>query len=190
MKKLIFTISAIIIIAIGASAQNAQWGVKGGLNLASEANGNGETGTRIGVHIGFFREFRLSNRVDIQPELLYSMQGGTYTISSINVTEKLDYINLPVMFKFYVSKNRKWSVDAGPQIGYIINAKATGGGRTVNVYDSDHLNKIEAAIALGTSYKLNDKFDLGIKFVGGITKIMDNQELTNMVVQLGAAYRF
>jgi hypothetical protein len=53
-------------------------------------------------------------KVFIQPELLYSQQGYKITNSSGTFTQKLDYINLPIMLKAYPSKKisfEAWSTN-------------------------------------------------------------------------------
>lgn len=188
MKRTILIVAALFVVA-GASAQQ-NWGVKGGLNIATETAGDQDTNPRTGIHLGFFVECPISKGVDFQPELLYSMQGATYTMGSTNYTDKLDYINVPLMFKIYLTQKRRFSIDVGPQFGYLISAKYTYGSSTVNIYDSDKLQKFDASIGLGVSYKLTDKFDLVFRGTAGLTKIIETMENKNSVVQLGAGYRF
>ena len=189
MKKITLTLSALI-VAAGMYAQEAQWGIKGGLNIAQETVSDGETGARTGIHLGGFMEKLISNGVDLQLELLYTMQGGTYKIGSNNYTDKFDYLNVPVIFKIYVNKNRRFSIDIGPQLGFMVSAKYTTGNRTVNVYDNDDLNKFEVAVCLGISYKINDKFDFIFHGTGGLTPIVDGEEHKNSGIRLGVGYRF
>ncbi|MDR2936633.1 MAG: PorT family protein [Rikenellaceae bacterium] len=187
MKKL-FLLAAALLITAGAFAQNQpQFGVKGGLNLASESGDDGgSTESRVGVHLGFFMETQIARMVDFQPELLYSTQGG----ESQGVLDKFDYINVPLMFKFYTGQARRFSIDAGPQLGYLISAKYIDDGDAVNIYDHDGLKKFDASLGVGVSYKFNGGFDIGIRFLAGMTKMYEGLENKNSVVQIGAGYRF
>ena len=164
-----------------------RWGVKGGVNSASEYSSEGQTKTRFGVHVGFFMESTISHKVDIQPELVYSMQGG---IDKNDITDKIDYINLPVMFKIYVNRPRTFSVDVGPQLGYMIRAKYTYDGETTDIYDSDNINKFDAALCAGVSYKFNPKFQLSIRINYSLTKISDLSDNVNGVGQISLGYSF
>jgi hypothetical protein len=73
----------------------------------------------LSFHAGGFVNVPISDKFSIQPELLYSAQGENG--KSIDVTLQNDYINLPVMDKFYVSNN--FTIEAGPQIGLLLSAK-------------------------------------------------------------------
>ena len=174
-------------------ARKSQFGVKGGLNTASEMASDGDnssqTDARIGIHLGFFMELPLSAKIDFQPELVYSMQGGSVKYGGYTITDKIDYINLPLMFKFYVWKQRL-SIDAGPQLGYMISAKVSAGGESESIYDD--LNKFDISLALGLSYKLTDRIDLGLRGVVGFTNLYegDDYDYTNSVGQLSVAFRF
>src|SRR6476620_12597493 len=117
MKKVL--LSAVALFAFGAaSAQSVKFGVKAGLNVANVTVSNDyfgvtspSTSTKIGFHVGGLAELKLTDKFAIQPDLLFSMQGAT-TKSSENdfagftsTSEdkiNLSYINIPVMFKYYI----------------------------------------------------------------------------------------
>jgi len=52
------------------------------------------------------------------------------------------------------------------------------------------LQKIDASVCLGISYKINNNLDLIIRGTSGITKMYENLEHKNSVVQIGVGYRF
>ena len=131
MKKVIF--SAIAVMAFGfANAQDVKYGIKGGLNIS---NFTGDTEgfdfkSKAGFNVGGFVEIKLSEKFSIQPELLYSSQGakleniGDYVDDVFytgDIKFNFSYINVPVMFKYYVAE--KFSIEAGPQIGFLVSAK-------------------------------------------------------------------
>ncbi len=172
MKK-ITLIAAAMLLATGAFAQNRpQFGIKGGLNFAQEMAGDNSTDMRVGVHAGFFMETNIGRMVDFQPEIIYSMQGGG--------GDELDYIIAPLMFKFYTGQGRRFSIDVGPQIGYMVRAN----------YLYDYLNKFDAALGLGVTYKLNGGFDLVFRGTGSLTTILEGYEHRNSVAHFGVGYRF
>lgn len=71
-------------------------------------------------------EIPLAKNFSIQPELLYAQQGtkisfsDEVTNSHYKSTIDLNYLNIPVMLKYYVLK--VLSVQAGPQIGIPLKA--------------------------------------------------------------------
>ena len=83
------------------------------------------------------------------------------------------------------------SIDFGPQLGYMISAKVSAGGESVSIYDSDELKKFDVALALGLSFKLTDKIDLGLRGAAGLTNVFEGDaNYTNSVSQLSIAFRF
>ncbi|MDR1554343.1 MAG: PorT family protein [Prevotellaceae bacterium] len=181
MKRTIILAIAAIVLATGASAQKKiEFGVKAGMNSAQEFAEDGNTNSRIGLHAGIFAEFFISNRFGLQPELQYSMQGGG--------GDKLDYVNLPIILKIYVLK-RDLSVDAGVQPGYMLSAKGTVNGHTVDAYDVID-NKLDVAIAVGASYKFAERFHAGLRYNIGTIKFIDGIDRRNGVIQLFVGVRF
>jgi len=146
--------------------------------------GEGTTDARIGFHGGIFLEIPVANKVDIQPELMYSMQGA----GGDGGTDKFDYINLPIIVKIYVNQARSFSIDVGPQAGYMISGKSVVNGKTIELYDK--LNKFDVAICLGASYKITQNFHIYLRLNYGVLKIIDAMENRNGVGQLGISYKF
>jgi len=77
MKRIILVL---LIFSTGVvSAQKFKYGVKAGLNISSlRADYLDETNakSKTGFHSGVFVEYTFSENFSIQPELLYSTQGG------------------------------------------------------------------------------------------------------------------
>lgn len=175
MKKIILT--AIAIMAFGFV--NAQkFGVKGGANL-STLIGNIENETpKFGFNLGGFVEFKIGNKFFIQPELLYSTQGGKYEQSSVDYLYKQEikssYLNVPVMFKYYVME--KLSVEAGPQVGFLLTAKGkyeiknevdffSSGYRSVkDIYQPQNIG-----LNIGAGYDLTKNLSAGIRYQFGMS---------------------
>jgi len=73
----------------------------------------------------------------------------------------------------------------------MISAKVSRGRESVNIYDSEDLNKFDASLALGLSFKLTDKIDLGLRGAAGLTNVFEGDaNYTNSVSQLSIAFRF
>jgi len=185
MKK----ITMLFVLLCVASAVNAQenfsFGFKGGLN-ASTVTGDNDDGTsaRIGVHIGVMGEISLSNKFSIQPELMYSQQGAQQDVVFINqgvtlgtgeLKARYNYINLPLLAKYYITKS--FSVEAGPQIGFLLSAEQEGGDVTA---DADEIVKnIDVAAAIGVSYKLDNGINFSARYNAGLSDINDVEGLTD-----------
>ncbi len=203
MKKL-FTIT-MALVAFTISAQNVTFGAKAGLNFASMTGDDADgLDGRTSFHIGVTAEIEMSDTFSIQPELLYSGQGftdsdefevsdgsGNFDVFDADITAKVDYLNLPIMLKYYVSDGL--SLEAGPQIGFLLSAKAKveaeGESETEDI---DDLKSTDFAFNLGAGYKLDSGLNFGLRYSMGLTDVPDGDSdgFKHSVLQLSVGYNF
>ncbi|MCB0465981.1 MAG: PorT family protein [Aequorivita sp.] len=207
MKKLFF-ITVISILSIPAmKAQEVRIGAKGGVNFSTYSGDDlGDVKSRTGFHIGGLVEVPISERFSVQPEVLFSSQGAKYDEEgteggvdyAYKVTQTLDYIQVPVMAKFYVAEG--FAIEAGPQVGFLASSKGeyegTLGGVTVSGdEDLDNVSSIDVSLGGGLSYRLPMGVFFGARYNYGLTNLndgdnSDNQKIHNNVLQLSAGYSF
>ena len=72
---------------------------------------------RTSFHAGFTYEKMISDKVALQPEMLYSAEGG----KSGKTTLALNYLNIPILAKFYLTDG--FNLQTGLQLGFLLNAK-------------------------------------------------------------------
>ena len=196
MKKIILTV--VLVFTFGfVNAQEKEdmsFGAKGGLNISSITNADQDgvnSNSLVGFHIGFFGEFMISDEFAIQPELLYSTQGVKLEFEGDKGDLKLDYINIPVMAKYYVAD--AFSLELGPQIGFLVSAKAKSGGDSVDV--KDDTKSIDVSLGFGANYNFAEKFMLGARYNLGLTRVQEDlfpgeSESKNSVFQISVGYKF
>jgi hypothetical protein len=177
MKKIILTISIAFFVVVNVSAQ-ASIGVKGGVNFAS-IMGDTPNGLRYrtAYNFGLVAEFETSSNTSIQPEISYSSQGFHFDgglVGGINGpildedNYKLDYLNIPIVFKYYI--NDEFSFETGPQVGFLLSSKTENG--TVDSDDlNDNLTTASFDFVVGFGYKFDNGFNLNARYVGGLTNI-------------------
>ncbi|RZL41864.1 MAG: PorT family protein, partial [Pedobacter sp.] len=74
MKKII--VSVLTIFTFGLThAQEIDYGVKGGLNIANLTGDIENAKSKVSLHVGGFVQFKVNEKFSVQPELLYSQQG-------------------------------------------------------------------------------------------------------------------
>ncbi|MFV8345836.1 porin family protein [Flavobacterium sp. ZB4P13] len=182
-----------LFIGIGAT-MNAQdsaipksnGGIKGGYNLAAVSfDGDGETEQRHGFHIGVYGESFISESFSIQPELMYSQQGYEITNSSGTFTQKLDYINLPIMLKAYPSQN--FFLEAGPQIGLAVSHKEEYDGFFSGSQEYDP-NNFDWGLNFGGGFKTNSGISLGVRYHLGLGDLYDDDKAQNRVWQFSLGF--
>lgn len=161
-------------------------GIKGGYNLAAVSfDGDGETEQRHGFHIGVYGESFISESFSIQPELMYSQQGYEITNSSGTFTQKLDYINLPLMLKAYPSK--KIFLEAGPQIGLAVSHKEEYDGLFSGSQEYDP-NNFDWGMNFGGGFKTDSGISLGVRYHLGLGDLYDEGKAQNRVLQFSLGF--
>jgi hypothetical protein len=195
MKTIYITFVLMIASIISLNAQDrknkATAGIKGGYNLSSVSfDGVSETAKLHGFHIGIYGESYLGKYISIQPEVLYSQQGYKRTDDNGTLTQKLDYLNIPLMLKLYPVKS--FFIEAGPQVGFSIAHKET--------YDSDFIlgdtsaelepSNFDWGVNLGVGFKSDAGLSLGARYHIGQSDIYDENKPKNRVWQVYVAFEF
>lgn len=205
MKKSIFVLA---IALFGFTQINAQeyvvFGAKGGVNFSTfsgdGSNAFNDPDGRTSFNLGLLAEIPVSDRFSVQPEVLYSGQG--YDISERDngndIEYQLDYINIPVLAKFYVTDGL--ALEAGPQVGFLVNSEIsrTNDDNSISL-NEDQFNSVDFSVALGASYKFQSGFFVNGRYNIGLTDIYDDSFSENIfsgtdakhsVAQLGVGFMF
>ena len=169
-----------------STVHKSNGGIKGGYNLAAVSfDGDGETEQQHGFHIGVYGESFISESFSIQPELMYSQQGYKITNSSGTFTQKLDYINLPLMLKAYPSKN--FFLEAGPQIGLAVSHKEEYEGLFNGSQQYDP-NNFDWGMNFGGGFKTDSGISLGVRYHLGLGDLYDEGKAQNRVLQFSLGF--
>ncbi|WP_111706244.1 porin family protein [Lutibacter citreus] len=160
MKKVLLIAVITILGLTNVNAQDINFGIKGGLNFASISGDNTENIDPVtAFNLGIMSEIQISNKFSFQPELMFS--GVGYSIEDDTVA--LNYLNIPLMAKYYLTKG--FSVEAGPQIGYLLSAK----NESVDIKDS--FNSVDFGLNVGIGYKLDNGLNFGARYNFGLSDI-------------------
>ena len=190
MKKI--TLSIIAVLAFGfTNAQEVKFGVKGGINFADLTGDIDGNTSKVGFQVGGFAEIKLTEKFAIQPELLFSAQGTKSDEDGSDLKYNLDYLNVPVMAKYYVAD--KFSLEAGPQIGFLLSAKAKAGDEDADV--KDLFKSIDFGVNFGAGYDFTENISAGIRYNLGLSNVLDtedgdNSKVKSSVFSLSVGYKF
>jgi hypothetical protein len=185
-----------LLLAINMQSQDdnkkeSNTGLKGGYNLAAVSfDGDGETGQRHSFHIGFYSESFLNDNVSLQIELLYSQQGYELSDGGGTYTQKLNYINLPLMLKAYPSYN--FFLEAGPQVGYAITHKEEFDS-SFSLFDTSqefNPNSFDWGVNFGGGFKTDTGVSFGVRYHLGLGDIYDEGKPKNRVWQFSIGFDF
>lgn len=195
MKKSIYVLVAFLSLGLmqmnaqviqgttSSSSSDIRFGVKGGLNLATLGGSTsiGSYSTKPGFHLGAILEIPFSDKIIIQPEALFSLQGTGGYVTNENLN--LWYVNVPVMAKYNVWEDL--SVEAGPYIGVLLGENSED---QFNGFTSFDTNTIDFGLGLGAGYELNDNFYFQLRFNAGFINALKDVNSKNRVLQLSAVY--
>lgn len=202
LKKI--TAGAMILGAVTVNAQEADnsrsmspsFGVKGGVNFATITGDDFDSpDSRTSFHVGALAEFPVAEIFSVQIEALYSGQGFKSDIDGGifggdgKAEYQLDYINVPVLAKLYVTKG--FSFEVGPQFSFKVNEEidfdATGNNGDINLNEA---KDFEFGVAAGVTFQT----DMGLFATGrynyGLTEIIEDSDVKNSVFQIGIGYKF
>jgi len=191
MKKLLLS-AGIILLALGFSqvkAQKVQPGIKGGVSFSQVTNLKGDE--RVTGHGGIFVNTMLNSHWSIQPELLYSAQGQKFSDENSNKNVlALDYIQLPVMLQYHPMSNVY--VEAGPQVGLLVNAKTEGPNDADKANVKDSYKKADFGVSAGLGVNVTKNIGLYGRYNLGLMDVRKSDDIyrQNRNLQLGAAIEF
>ena len=212
MKKTMLILYTLFIsVTVMAQSEKVKLGVKAGLNISSLTFDESElsSSSKTGFTAGLMVEVPVAKNFSLQPELLYSQQetktsffDQDVTNSNFKGTIELNYLNIPLMLKYYVIKGL--SLQAGPQIGLLVKANSKYQDNFLGYENQESFNLkkyssgIDTSINFGLGYQFKDKFYTDFRynisysnvFKDGDADYFINHDMKNRVFQITIGYFF
>lgn len=187
------------------------FGVKVGANFGNTNNSLTPLGTgpfsdpkmKLGLLLGVYSQFQLSEGLRLQPELMYSAEGciieaplGASGTMATVFRDRINFLNIPLMLQF--TKGSGFYFEAGPQIGFRLSAKSKfenlsniGGGAS-SVTDYKKNTKGTAfSLGAGAGYEMASGLGIGLRYMFGLNDISTTStSLKSNVLSLSLMYRF
>ena len=199
-KSIVMSFGLLMMCAMSFGQAQVSFGLKGGLNLSKLdiSQGVSNVDNRTGFHAGAFGLVKITF-LGIQPEVIFSKQGSTYKVNTTTYEANYDYINVPIMLKFYLPLGL--NLQAGPQFGFLSSSELIN---TANgVKDPQDASKLfnqtsDTAVSLGLGWDLpfgltlDARYNIGLKDikVTPSTNPADAVEFKNKVIQISLGYKF
>ncbi len=189
MKKLCL-LAIGITTTIFSFSQSAKLGFKAGLNISSlKIEDFDNTDSRLGLHAGLLAHIHLAPQWAVQPELLYSAEGGKVDFGGgSEATYKNDYVNIPVMLQYMFDNG--FRLEAGPQLGLLVSSKIED--ENDNEEDADDVFKTtNVSLGVGLNYLSHSGFGFGGRYNHGLSNIAEgNGDAKGRVFQISLFYMF
>ena len=148
---------------------------------------------RVGVAFGGFATYWINDWLELQTEVMYSIQGAKlkFPTDAGKESGKLiaNYINVPMLAKFYPFEGMH--LHAGPEVSFLVRKKLERGDTKL---DAD-FHKVDLSIAVGAGYEFDFGLTLDLRYNIGMVDILkrvDGEKVRskNGVIQLGVGWRF
>lgn len=173
-----------MIIAVTAAISDCAysqgvWGVETGVNFANLKGENisEDSKSRTGLLLAVYYQHAFEYApIVLQPELMYSQKGLEFGNDTV---VKLDYLVAAGLAAYYVDLPGQLApfVKVGPYIGFNIKATEEFNG---NTEDLEGIQKIDAGVIIRAGIRI-DRFETGLRFAGGLTDVMDDDDAKNSV---------
>ena len=197
MKK-VFVLIAAAIVSMSAMAQ-VQFGAKVGVDATNFWGKDTPHGMQLNYQAGLLMEYKFNPHFAIAPEVVFAAQGGkvTRTVDLVksDCTYHTNYINVPVMLKYYVSP--AFSIDFGPQVGFNVYSKMTAKGKAGNAEAKwtddlkDGTKSVDFGLGLGGTYNLTDNAFVQARYTMGLTNVFKGDgDCKNGNIQIAFGMKF
>jgi len=104
-------------------SQTKTFGLIGGVDFSTLAGSDvSNTSSRTGFMGGAFLGVMVGRSVEVEPEVLYSMKGSSFT--DTDTTIALDYIEVPILVKLHLQEEGGMYLLAGPAADFHVSCKA------------------------------------------------------------------
>lgn len=212
MKKkhylLIICFSISLLTFAQESKHKVDYGLKAGLNYASliyefqDVNNDlFDFNSSVGFYMGGFINLSFTDKLSLQPELMYSSQGAKVDVdysrliffsdSNIflenqeGVVIKQSKILFPILLQYQAIEKIK--VSLGPQITYLLNFEdEIENGQEINIIRFNDTDKVGIDITARFGYQVSDNVLLELGYFRGLNY---QNSVASSVFQLGLAYK-
>ena len=198
---------ALVCMLMAAGTAMAQktftFGPKVGVDYTHRWGKNINDESALNFQAGVFMEYRFNSKFAIAPEVVFATHArpkrewkdwwlSEEPTRDITSTYQTNYIIIPVMFKYYVTKSL--SIDLGPQLGLKVYDKCTdkwedSNGHWDEKYNMSH-RSVDFGLGLGATYNFSEKVFVQLRYTLGLLPLYEDSNARNGNAQLSIGYRF
>lgn len=177
MKKVILTAAAVF--AFGFA--NAQSREKGDIELIpqigySSANYYGDQIGSVNEYLsaitfGVGGDYYFNDRWSVRSGILFQTMGTAIG----NSEEQLKYLTVPVNANWHFGGTRKWNLNFGPSVGFLMSAKADG----LDIKDAANATQIGLNVGIGYKIEINEKISILLDYqsLSGLSAVAKDTDL-------------
>lgn len=195
MKK--FLMTAVLGMFALAGFSQVKWDARVGMNF-SNITKDSEAKALPGFNLGVGMDYGFSENWSLQSGLMISSKGWKYKEEGEKMTFRPIYLDIPILaaYKFNISDNTKFVINAGPYLAFGLGGKAKYGDVDYKLFKSDEgdWKRFDLGIQYGIGLELSDHYLINLTGQNGFICPWDTEEgedkCKNMTFSIGVGYRF
>ena len=192
MRYLSFIVAVFFLMTTASQAQTFKAGVKFGTTVNKLSGYSFSEKFSFGYHAGAFAEIKLSDRLFLQPEVLFSQVNTDtsnqfrqlYNLNATTISNiKLSYLSVPLLLNYKL--NKVIYLQAGPQYGILIDQNKNllqNGREAFRSGDFSLLGGIQVKLA---NVRIYGRYAIGLQ---NINDIDNRDQWKNQSIQVGIGF--
>lgn len=178
-----------------------------GLNLSNYWGNADNLRMKPGVNAGVFLSYSSLNHFGISADVLYSQRGAKYDTQVLKFTQRVNYLEIPVVARYYLTLNGDFrpNIFVGPSLGIKLNAKRLNSEPNVagvNAENNENFRDLDLGATAG--FQLNwrtgnrQHFLIDARYTLGLSEVQSNlpnvwgnrNNLQNSTISVSLGYAF
>lgn len=195
MKK--FLMTAVLGMFALAGFSQVKWDAKFGMNFSNMTKFE-DTKALPGFQLGVGMDYGFSENWSLQSGLMISSKGYKVKEGEYKETTRPIYLDIPILaaYKFNISDNTKFVINAGPYLAFGLGGKnkVDGVDESEKVFGENGWNRFDLGIQYGIGLELSDRYLINLTGQNGFICPWDTEDgedkPKNMTFSIGVGYRF
>ncbi|AQG79957.1 hypothetical protein AWR27_11845 [Spirosoma montaniterrae] len=207
LSTFLFTVS----VSAASAQQRFSAGPRLGLNLSNYWGNSDGMSMKPGLAAGVGLMYSSLNHFGLGVDVLYSQRGARYRGNNLEFTQRVNYLEIPVVAKYFLTLNGNFrpNVYIGPSLGVRLNAKRVNGeylqgsGPVINGDNNNDFNSLDLGATGG--FQLNwrgagerQRFLIDARYTLGLSEVQAGlpnlwgrrNSLQNSTITLTLGYSF
>lgn len=197
MKK--FLMTAVLGMFALAGFSQVKWDARVGMNFSNMTK-DSEAKALPGFNLGVGMDYGFSENWSLQSGLMISSKGWKYKEEGEKMTYRPIYLDIPILaaYKFNISDNTKFVINAGPYLAFGLGGKAKYGEYDYKLFKEEEgqdakMKRFDLGLQYGIGLEIGDHYLVNLTGQNGFICPFDIEEgdkPKNMTFSIGVGYRF
>ena len=176
-----------------AGFSQVKWDAKFGMNFSNMTKFE-DTKALPGFQLGVGMDYGFSENWSLQSGLMISSKGYKVKEGEYKETTRPIYLDIPILaaYKFNISDNTKFVINAGPYLAIGLGGKykVDGIDESEKIFGDDGWKRFDLGIQYGIGLELSDRYLINLTGQNGFISPADGGDPKNMTFSIGVGYRF